>query len=236
MINDLIGTGMDDLLVNDFLNNGVWTLPNSISSVLADKIKAVIISEKNQVCWNGSFKWAFNIFIDHYYSHLSKVIWYPWIWHKHFSLKFACFSWMAVVGKLKTADNLLLRGIQIPINCSLCSGNLENHSHLFFECDFSFFIATILLPDINAFLLRPNLQQLLDFFGNAVGFCKTEKNYCFLIISCMIYYIWKERNLRCFSADRNNITKIICNIKEAVRFKTSKWKNLHLLHQRFSGF
>ncbi|KAI0516493.1 hypothetical protein KFK09_009185 [Dendrobium nobile] len=101
---------------------------------------------------------------------------------------------MARIGKLKTADNLQLRGIQVPLNCSLCSCHLENHSHLFFDCDFTFYILKNILPDFNSFLFRPSLPQALDFIENSVNFNRTKKEFCYLVISCITYHIWRERN------------------------------------------
>ncbi|XP_020681303.2 uncharacterized protein LOC110098734 [Dendrobium catenatum] len=47
--------------------------------------------------------------------------------------RYACYTWMAVIGKLKTADNLMFRGIAVPPTCSLCTVYPENHNHLFFD-------------------------------------------------------------------------------------------------------
>ncbi|PKU71730.1 hypothetical protein MA16_Dca027592 [Dendrobium catenatum] len=141
---------------------------------------------------------------------------------------------MARLGKLKTADNLLLRGIQVPLNCSLCSGMLENHSQFFFNCDFSLYILKTILPDFNYFLLRPTLPQTLDFIENSGKFNNAEKDFCFLALSCIIYHIWRERNNRRFSDLRNNVVKLICNISSALRLKTFKWKNRNSLLQRFT--
>ncbi|PKU83409.1 hypothetical protein MA16_Dca016518 [Dendrobium catenatum] len=132
---------------------------------------------------------------------------------------------MTRIGKLKTADNLQLRGIQVPLICSLCSGHLENHSHLFFDCDLTFYILKNILLDFTSFLLRPTLPQALDFIENSVFLSRSEKEFCYLAISCISYHIWREMNNRRFSNSRNNVAKVICNISSVVRLKTAKWKN-----------
>ncbi|XP_020697963.1 uncharacterized protein LOC110110708 [Dendrobium catenatum] len=76
--------------------------------VLANKMGCDIL-DKSEVLWNGSSKWVFKAFTDHFYSHLPKVDWFSSIWHKNFALKYACFAWMAIIEKLKTADNLMIR-------------------------------------------------------------------------------------------------------------------------------
>ncbi|PKU73771.1 hypothetical protein MA16_Dca020770 [Dendrobium catenatum] len=142
---------------------------------------------------------------------------------------------MAILGKLKTTDNLQSRGIAAPQACSLCHGNPENHSHLFFGCDFSFTILTRLLPDLKCFLLRPTIAQIFDFFEQSMIYSRLEKNFCFLTVSCTIYHIWRERNNRCFSNLNANSVKILCNIFAAIPLKVSKWQNKDTLMRRFTG-
>ncbi|PKU63786.1 Putative ribonuclease H protein [Dendrobium catenatum] len=227
------GSDLDVFLVKDLFFNNTWHLPTSIPLSIKDQIMAVEINRNNEVLWNGSQEWLFRNFIEFYYASLPNVGWYNSIWHKSHALKFACFAWMARLGKLKTADNLLLRGIQVPLNCSLCLGNLENHSHLFFSCDFSYYVLKTILPDFNCFLLRPNLSQTFEFIENSARFNKREKNFCFLALSCIIYHIWRERNNRRFSGLRINVARLICNITSALRLKTLKWKNRDSLLCRF---
>ncbi|PKU82913.1 hypothetical protein MA16_Dca006211 [Dendrobium catenatum] len=142
---------------------------------------------------------------------------------------------MARIGKLKTADNLIMRGIQVPPHCSLCSGHLENHSHLFFDCDFTFYILKHILPDFNSFLLRPTLPQVLDYIENSLSFDRTDKEFCYLAISCITYHIWKERSSRLFSNLKYNVATIICNISLVVRLKIAKWKHKPTLLQRLTS-
>ncbi|PKU65386.1 hypothetical protein MA16_Dca023989 [Dendrobium catenatum] len=143
---------------------------------------------------------------------------------------------MAVIGKLKTADNLISRGIAVPSICSLCLSFPENHSHLFFDCEFSFTILARLLPELNCFLLRPTLLQIFDFFEHSTTYHRQEIDFCCLIVSCTIYHLWRERNSRRFSNENMNSVKIINNISAAIRLKVSKWKNKEKLLGRFFGF
>ncbi|PKU69027.1 hypothetical protein MA16_Dca002295 [Dendrobium catenatum] len=142
---------------------------------------------------------------------------------------------MAAIGKLKTVDNLISRGIAVPLSCSLCQNFPENHNHLFFGCLFSFSILTRLLPELNCFLLRPTLLQILDFIKLSSIYNRQEKDFGSLTVSCTIYHIWRERNNRRFSNASLNSVKIICNISSAIRLKVSKWKNKDGLLRRFAG-
>ncbi|PKU59302.1 hypothetical protein MA16_Dca027291 [Dendrobium catenatum] len=142
---------------------------------------------------------------------------------------------MAVIGKLKTADNLNSRGIAVPLTCSLCLSFPKNHSHLFFGCEFSFTILTRLLPELNCFLLRPTLLQIFYFFDHSTTYNRQEIDFCCLIVSYTIYHLWRERNSRRFSNENMNSVKIINNISTAIRLKVSKWKNKERLLGRFFG-
>ncbi|XP_020695252.2 uncharacterized protein LOC110108798 [Dendrobium catenatum] len=202
--NHFIFVASDDFTVKQLFSNGTWDLPTSFPNSLTEAISNSTINESSGILWNGSPSWAFKFFIEQFHSHLPKVDWSISIWHKKHSLKFACFTWMAVLGKLKTADNLLIRGIEVPIICSLCNDFAENHNHLFFACDFSFNILKFILPDVNCFLLRPTLTQVLEFFNNSNCFTCLEKDLCYLSVSCILYHLWRERNGRRFSAMRTN--------------------------------
>ncbi|PKU76817.1 Putative ribonuclease H protein [Dendrobium catenatum] len=217
--------GMDDILIMDYFRNDTWYLPNHFHPSIHDTIKSVEIKGTNEVLWDGNSKWVTKNFTAFFYSHLPKVDWYRYIWHKNYALKYVCFTWMARIGKLKTADNLHLRGILVPINCSLCLGHAENHLHLFFDCEFSFYILKNIMPEFNSFLLRPTLPQALDFIENSELLNRSDKSACFLAISCITYHIWMERNNRRFSNTRNNVAKVICNISAAIRLKMVKWKH-----------
>ncbi|PKU68056.1 hypothetical protein MA16_Dca022965 [Dendrobium catenatum] len=142
---------------------------------------------------------------------------------------------MAILRKLKTADNLQSRGIVVPLACSFCHGYPENHSHLFFGCDFSFTILTRLLPDLNCFLLKPTIAQIFEFLEHSLIYNRLEKNFCYLTVSCTIYHIWRERNNRCFSNLNTNSVKILCIIYADIRLKVSKWQNKDMLLRRFNG-
>ncbi|PKU66661.1 Putative ribonuclease H protein [Dendrobium catenatum] len=226
---------LEDTLVKDFIFNDTWLIPSSIPSSIKESIEMVAIRENNGVFWNGSPNWVFKNFVEFFYSDIPKVDWYNSIWHKNHALKYACFTWMARIGKLKTADNLQFRGIHVSLSCSLCLNHLENHSHLFFNCDFSFYILKSILPEFSSFLLRPNLPQALDFIENSENLNRNDKDFCLLALSCITYHIWRERNTRRFTLSRINVATVICNISLAVRLKTKKWKTKSTLVQRFLG-
>ncbi|KAL0904222.1 hypothetical protein M5K25_026305 [Dendrobium thyrsiflorum] len=167
---------------------------------------------------------------------LSTVTWFKYIWHKKFALHFSVYAWMAILGKLKTYDVLLRRHIYTPSECSFCRVHQETHSHLLFECDFSFSVLSSLLPSVSAFLLRPNISQVFEFLDNTLQLHTLEKNFCFLVVCCSTYFIWRERNNRRFSGKWESPNTVTANIKHAIRLKVKRWKNSEHLFHKFPGF
>ncbi|KAI0498243.1 hypothetical protein KFK09_021484 [Dendrobium nobile] len=114
-----------DKSVNDFILDGQWQLPLSIPNALFAIINDISINEKSDFLWKGSSKPTFRDFLSHFYSHLLEIRWFKFIWHKKHALRYACFAWMTMIGKLKTADMLLHRGIQVFQECSFVSTLLK---------------------------------------------------------------------------------------------------------------
>ncbi|PKU70783.1 hypothetical protein MA16_Dca012536 [Dendrobium catenatum] len=140
---------------------------------------------------------------------------------------------MTILGKLKSADSLIRRGLPVSPICNFCSGHLETHSHLFFGCDFTFGVLSKLLPATNAFYLRPNLFQVHDFMWNNANLAVLEKNLASLAISAIVYFLWRERNQRRFSEARKSLNQLCDDICAAVCAKVKSWNNHEILDGKF---
>ncbi|PKU79650.1 hypothetical protein MA16_Dca019163 [Dendrobium catenatum] len=147
------------------------------------------------------------------------------IWHKKHVLKHSVFVWLALIGGLKTADALLMRNIQVSGTCSLCLEHAETVSHLFFECSYTFSILNGIIPSMQCFLLRPTILQIFDWVNGAHKDTQEVHNFYKLVICCVIYFIWKERNNRRFGNSINCNTTLLFQIKRVLFEKLLKWKN-----------
>ncbi|KAL0918064.1 hypothetical protein M5K25_010052 [Dendrobium thyrsiflorum] len=219
--------------VMDFISNDQWMLIAYLPSDIKSNIINITIGEAPMLTWNGLSKPTAKMFKANFFSNMDTVSWAKFIWHKRFALRFGCFAWMAIQRKLKCADILIYRGIPVPPLCGFCIGNNETHSHLFFECDFSFTVITKLFPVLNCFYLRPNLSQTFDFFYNSQHYNALEKNFCFITISATVYFIWRERNKRRFSNSWDSPYSITAATINAIRSKVRNWKHLDKLEIRF---
>ncbi|PKU78781.1 Putative ribonuclease H protein [Dendrobium catenatum] len=204
-----------------------WNLPDFLPSAVCDLVSAIPILDSSTPClrWDNIGDVKFRCFILEFYSLYPKCSWNNIIWHSKFALRYSCYSWMAVVGGLKTADALNSRNISVPMNCSLYHEHIEKVTHLFFECSYSFVVISKLIPPVKRFLLRPTILQLGEWIdGEAIGNLHVKSLY-HLLTCCAIYFIWRERNNRRFGNSVNCYTTTVLCIKKAVLEKVLKWRN-----------
>ncbi|XP_020672498.1 uncharacterized protein LOC110092330 [Dendrobium catenatum] len=234
--NHLYDAALVDCEVMDFISNGPWNLPDGWPVDIKQKILTISVEEVSGVDWAGISKPSFKTFTSHFFDNLEDVSRFKFIWHKKNALRYACYSWMAINGKLKCADKLIYRGIPASPICDFCRGHNESHSHLFFSCDFTFTVISSLLPALKCFYFRPNLYQVYDFFNCNANFNASEKNCCFLAISVAVYYIWREQNVRRFTNSWNSPDYVKTIITSAIHTKIGKRKADDKLVDHFKEF
>ncbi|PKU79143.1 hypothetical protein MA16_Dca000487 [Dendrobium catenatum] len=219
--------------VNCYTSNYGWNLPSSTPPLLLTEMLDINFYEQPAVVWDGSLSPTFSTFYDSYFGLNDEVCWHKFVWHKKKSLRFSSYAWMAMLGKLKTADILIQRGIDAYVTCSFCGAGSDCHSHLFFSCDFSFTVIASLLPPLGSFLFRPNLLQTFEFFEEARDFSIGEKNFCYFTICSSIYFLWRERNTRRFENNWKSPMTLISVIRHAILAKVKFWKQFEDLKRRF---
>ncbi|KAI0500544.1 hypothetical protein KFK09_018758 [Dendrobium nobile] len=212
-----------------------WCDNNPIADSFYSPALAHSWDEEPLLFWEGSAFPSNRNFLSLLHENLEDVVWSKFIWHKGYALRFACYIWMAIIGKLKTADNLIMRGINVNAGCGFCSNHLESHSHIFFECDFSFSILTGLFPYMDTFYLRPNILQTFDFLTNLRSHGRHERNFCYLTLAALVYYLWRERNNRRFSTIWRSPNELKSEIIHAIRAKGRNWKSFEKIKPIFSG-
>ncbi|PKU68537.1 Putative ribonuclease H protein [Dendrobium catenatum] len=228
---DLIGiASMDqipDIMLSKIIYNNAWRFPEFFTPSLIDVFSGIHLmgGEGHCLIWYDKEKTYFKNYIDEFYSDIADCSWYKMVWHKRNALKFSVFAWLANVGGLKTADALRIRNISVPIQCSLCYNGDESVSHIYFECPFSFNILIDLFSEMSSFLLRPNIRQVYDWINGKYHGNLEVLNFYKLVISTLIYFIWKERNNRIFGKQFQCHKTLLLCIKRAIFEKTMQWKN-----------
>ncbi|XP_028553737.1 uncharacterized protein LOC110110121 [Dendrobium catenatum] len=169
-------------------------------------------------------------FINNFFQDLEPVQWSNFIWFKHHVTRFSIFTWMAFRNGIKTADVLISRGISVAPECIFCKDERETLNHLLFGCNFTYHILIHTPPRMKCMLLRPNLWQVFNSIDEG-DMDSNTKSFCYLLLSAIVYFIWKARNDRSFGNILECQTTVISMIKRAVRYKTFKRKCFqHLQH------
>ncbi|KAI0523207.1 hypothetical protein KFK09_005601 [Dendrobium nobile] len=212
--------------VIDFLGMSGWTLPASNFGDLNVSLGSLrLITDAKQVLyWKDAASSSFSSFLKFYYKEEAIVDWRELVWHKHYALKYSIYSWIAINGGLKTAEELRKRSIFVAPNCVLCGSHFETNPHIMFECDYAFSVITYLVPVLGEFLLRPRLLQVIHYLGELDNLIKHQKELLLLTTSCAAYFLWRERNERRFNFKFRSVVTLCNTIKLAVEMKISSWK------------
>lgn len=232
-IRDNPGLNSDTILCGDhtkldmLINSGCWNIPNIFSVAFSNSASSIPIDcggRVNCLTWGNYPKHNFSCFMRDYYKMETDVAWSKAVWHKHSALRFSLYGWLSLVGGLKTSEALRQRNLEVDPLCILCHCHVENTSHLFFQCDYSFGIICSLLPSIKSFLLRPNLFQISDHLLNCGSHAVGESDVNLLTLWASVYTIWRERNARIFAHQFHSSFSIKNKIKKVVEIKLMRWK------------
>ncbi|XP_028554324.1 uncharacterized protein LOC114580555 [Dendrobium catenatum] len=224
-------SGLKDLFplnsnISVIMDGTVWQIPSFISDPILSRILSILIHQDGAVLyWNNGKIGRYSDFLSEFYSNDTVVGWHKVLWHKRAALRFSVFGWLSLVGGLKTADVLIKRCISVNPICCLCYSNVENVSHLYFECDYTHAIIAKLIPALNTFLLRPNLHQIVDFLADGNFILLGKRTFYPLLLWCTVYYIWRERNSRKFGNKFCSSTTTHHLIIKAVSQKIKSWKD-----------
>ena len=124
------------------------------------------------------------------------------IWAVRCPHKVKFFFWIALHGRLWTAERRMRHGLQQNDDCTLCDQHAEHADHLLLSCPFSrqVWYAVLLWAGLPA-LLAQGQESLLDWWlrsrNEVSGALRRGFDSTTLLTAWMI---WKERNRRTFDA------------------------------------
>lgn len=122
------------------------------------------------------------------------------IWHKKNSKRMVVIAFLVESNRLNTRGRLRRFGIVEETGYLLCNDGEETVSHLFFQCEHSWFIWTSLMNKLGFDVmdlghLEEDAMKILNKFKS--------KNQIFdvayAVYTVSIYQIWQERNARVFN-------------------------------------
>lgn len=122
-----------------------------------------------------------------------------------------------MLSRLPTRDRLASWGISVPLQCVLCSSGLESHHHLFFQCSFVQAIWTRycgnLIPSVPSSLQAVAVLLSNHQIASSPGLSAVIK----LLLQCIIYSVWRERNSRIFRQTASTEHVVIAQVERLVR-------------------
>ncbi|XP_020251027.1 uncharacterized protein LOC109828435 [Asparagus officinalis] len=134
------------------------------------------------------------------------------IWKLSIPLKVKIMVWLALRQSLNTKDILTKKGIQLELNCVLCSKVEESHTHLFIECEFVFSLWKSIQFKLKIgkdFKMKSLKEVWLNWTAGGNKECKMKRDVLFC---ALLWCIWQERNDRLFSNKKKRALEILNKI------------------------
>ncbi|XP_058783876.1 uncharacterized protein LOC131658621 [Vicia villosa] len=142
------------------------------------------------------------------------------VWNSDVPFKIKAFGWRLLANRLPTKDLLVLRGIPLSFDASLCSFckiDPENRDYSFFSCSF----VKNIWRDIAVWIGKEGIveEESLSSFMDWYSFCISKKvlvRKVDIIWLATSWAIWLSRNGVCFREELWNFEDVIWNIKAFV--------------------
>ncbi|KAF5464706.1 hypothetical protein F2P56_014761 [Juglans regia] len=156
-----------------------WELPTVLDFFSLIYATGNTTAQEDKLQWriNGSKKYTvrayYKILISQADAH------FPWksIWSSRVPSKVAFFVWTSALGKILTTDNLRKRGCVVMNWCYLCKKDGESVDHLLLHCEVTKVLWDEIFRRVDVAWAMP--LRVVDLL-------------------CIMWYIWSERNERCF--------------------------------------
>ena len=158
------------------------------------KAKQLLI---NNVCGSDLFtKPKFSIAETYRLMHGqgNKIHWCKAIWNHHNVPKHSFVGWLAMRNKLQTKSKLAGLGICGMNSCLLCENAVEDHNHLFFQCEYNKQCLAKVKNWLGIRAMTCNLPQLISWIQRRYKGGKFRRKVVVAGILATVYKIWKERN------------------------------------------
>ncbi|XP_039024717.1 uncharacterized protein LOC120157747 [Hibiscus syriacus] len=198
-----------------------WTLRKLIK--MREEARRLFCSMANLSLIKGSWIW------ENIRQRRENVDWHRLIWFPAHVPKFSVVAWMVMLDRLTTKDRLGRFGIVTDNLCGLCGASQETRNHLFLECSYSCEVWRSIMNFCGLHYQLPSCWDdairwmVLNFKGKSLLIYILK-----LAWTSFVYFIWEERNHRCFRGVTRSTDLIVNRISETVRIK------LHRCHMNRS--
>ncbi|KAL0455563.1 UNVERIFIED_CONTAM: hypothetical protein Slati_0895500 [Sesamum latifolium] len=173
-----------------------WPLITNIEHMeIVEQLPPLANSDK--IDWNSAGR-AFSIIEAYRLFQPPRLMVY---WHgllRGFCIPRNCFIlWLAILERLSTLDKAWWTFLDNT--CVLCStGEIESHTHLFFQCEFSRVCLRILEAEVRFTVPRIGWQHTIMWSSRRWRGKHPWNATSRALLASIVYHIWKERNKRRF--------------------------------------
>ncbi|XP_039047658.1 uncharacterized protein LOC120188236 [Hibiscus syriacus] len=153
-----------------------------------------------------------------------KVNWHKIVWFPGHVPKFSLISWMVLLNRLPTKVRLGIFVLVTDIVCVLCGSDPESHDHLFIACFFAKEVWRTILASCGVCHDVQNWDDCLSWLVANLKGKSLRVQILKLAWTGFLYFIWKERNHRCFRGHACSVDTVVYRIKEAVKIKLYRFR------------
>ncbi|XP_021996282.1 uncharacterized protein LOC110893484 [Helianthus annuus] len=220
-----------DAMVSDVYRHDSWAWPaawrdlfpvlNQLDHLCPDqnKLDRLVWKDGDNMLDHSSFTVWNTIRLREQEVDWAKIVWFPQCIPRH-----AFLVWLIMRRKLLTQDKILKWDLARRKNmnmmcCLLCYADVDSHDHLFFECQFSSQVWSLVRGNVNMDNVQPKWSSIVNWLM-VRSQSKTAANYVArVLVGATAYSIWQERNARLFK-NQTGPPDLICSIiLKTVRYK-----------------
>ncbi|GJR30056.1 RNA-directed DNA polymerase, eukaryota, reverse transcriptase zinc-binding domain protein [Tanacetum coccineum] len=122
-------------------------------------------------------------------------------------------------GRLSTQERLMKWYPEKQLRCSLCGTCPDSLNHLFFECQYSNKIWSLMKKKSSSEALPDKWEDILATMTQLKHNRSIKSVLRRIIISACVYFIWNERNKRLFTNDKRDSNDLSTDLVNYIRLK-----------------
>ncbi|PWA64577.1 reverse transcriptase zinc-binding domain-containing protein [Artemisia annua] len=217
----------DNLTVADMIENDNWLWPNSwvqaIPMLAATTVPKLNNDQPDKVQWkksNGELtKFSVKTVWEDMRNQGQQVKWNKLVWYSQGVPRHSFLLWLAIKERLHTQDRLMLWNPNMNLMCQLCSKCNDSHNHLFFNCDYSKEVWRVLKRRIKANNGDNEWRNVIDRMSDMPCNINIRSVVRKMVLATCVYHIWRERNARIFTSEKQSHTELVKVIEDNVRLQ-----------------
>lgn len=210
--------------------NGSWRLPAARTEHQLQVLTFITTIQFNEESdyyeWEINGKLSEKYCTGEVYRYLrgdgEKVDWSAAIWTSRSIPRQSFHAWLVVQNRIPTRDRMIGWGIQVPPLCLLCNANDESRDHLYWDCNYTFDLWSIVAGRCRITPERRwenTLHQMITLPPPS-----STRSLILLGWQATLYWIWNERNGRLHSNQFRSIDSLFSIIDHQVRNKIQSFR------------